>query len=168
LGTPRSVQNSYNFIINLLLSSALQRCSNPDLQRVITLLEKAILIAPYNTDVHLNLAHIYEKQKEEEKAVIEFNKTIELSKETVTLVSAHLGLMAIYEKRGDFGKANAEYDVVRKIYPGVDDLVKQAEIYHITPVPQYPGEPGKDDELHPYIEKRIKRVQKEIKKLSEE
>ncbi|MEW5766346.1 MAG: tetratricopeptide repeat protein [bacterium] len=43
----------------LLLSLALQKCPNPDLLRVVELLEKAVQVAPDNADVHLNLAQVY-------------------------------------------------------------------------------------------------------------
>lgn len=151
----------------LLLSLALQRRPNPDLSRAVGLLEKASQIAPDNADVHLNLAQVYDKLKEEEKAITEFNKTIELSNDPVILVSAHLGLMALYQKQGESAKAKEEYEAAYKIYPGVEEMIKQAEISHITPRPKYAGEKlrGKDG-LHPSHEERIKRLKEEIRKMS--
>lgn len=151
----------------LLLSLALQKRPKPDLLRIAGLLEKAAGIAPDNADVHLNLAQAYDKLKKEEDAITEFKKTIELSNDPATLVSAHLGLMAIYKKQGESAKAKEEYEAAYKIYPGVEEMIKQAEINHITPPPRYGGEGFREDDgLHPSHEERIKRLREEIRKMS--
>ena len=142
----------------LLLSLALQKRRNPGLKKAQALLEKASQIEPRNANVHLNLGQIYDKQKEEAKAVEVFHKTIELSNDPPTLVSAHLGLMAIYKRRGDSIKANEEHEAVLKIYPAIDDIIKQAEINRITPAPKY----MEGDRFHPHLEERIKRLREEI------
>jgi|GEM_PF-2670717 len=150
----------------LLLSLAIQKRPKPDLLRVAGLLEKANQIVPDNVDVHLNLAQVYGKLKKEEQAIAEFNKTIELSNDPATLVSAHLGLMSIYKRRGDSVKAKEEYEAAYKIYPGVKEMIKQAEISHITPPPRYAGEGFREDDgLHPSHEERIKRLREEIRKM---
>lgn len=150
----------------LLLSLALQKRPKPDLLRVAGLLEKANQVAPDNADVHLNLAQVYDKLKKEEKAITEFKKTIELSNDPAILVSAHLGIMAIYKRQGDSAKAKKEYDAAYKIYPGVEEMIKQAEISHITPPPRYAGEGFREgDGLHPSYEERIKRLREEIRKM---
>ena len=154
---------------HLLLSLALQKFPNPNLSQAAKLLENASELARDNADVRLNLAQIYDKLKKDDKAISEFKKTIELSDEPATLVSAHLGLMAIYKKQGELEKANEQYDAAYKIYPGVEEMIKQVEINRITPAPKYAGEEFRDGEgLHPTLEKRIKRAREEILKISGE
>lgn len=150
---------------SLLLALAFQKHPNPNLTEAAKLLERACELAPDNADVHLNLAQIYDRQKEHEKAIAEFDKAIELSDDPVTLISAHLGLMAIYEKQGESEKADEQYDAAYEIYPGVEEMIEQAEIQSITPSPKYVGEEFRDDEgVHPPLEKRIKRAREEMKK----
>jgi Tfp pilus assembly protein PilF len=154
----------------LLLSLALQRRVNPDLIRVLALLKKASRINPSNSNVHLNLAQVFFKLKEDENAINEFKTAIKLSDNKEILISAHLGLMAIYKKQNDSAKANEEYEKAFKIYPGVGEMLKQAEINNITPVPIYgdaSSEVKEQDGFHPSHEERIKRMQEEIRKLSE-
>lgn len=142
----------------LLLSLALQQGKNPDLKKAMELLEKASKIKPDNADVHLNFGQIYNKLMEEEKAIDEFSKAIELSNDPSTLLSAHLGLMAIYKRQGDLKKAQEEYEAACKIFPGVEKLIKQAEVDRITPTPKYPGEGG----FHPFPEERIKKIREKM------
>lgn len=159
--------NPYHIQAHLLLALALQRHPKPDLSRIAGLLENATQIAPDNADAHLNLAQVYEKLRNEEKSISEFNKAIELSNDPATLVSAHLGLMAIYKKQGQLAKAQKEYEAAYKIYPGVDEMIKQAEINQITPAPKYAGEEFRgEDGLHPSHEERIKRLREEIREMS--
>jgi len=151
----------------LLFSLALQKRPNPDLFKSAELLEKAILIAPNNADVSLNLAQVYDKLKKDQEAINKFEKAIELSNDPAILVSAHLGLMAIYNKQGESEKANKEYEAVYNLYPGVDGMLKQAEISNITPPPEYAGEGFREEDgLHPSLEERIKRLREEIRKIS--
>lgn len=161
--------DSFHIQAHLLLALALQRHPKPDLSRVAELLEKATQIAPNNADVHLNLAQVYDKLKEEEKAITEFNTTIELSNDPAILVSAHLGLMAIYKRQSQLAKAQEEYEAAYKIYPGVEEMIKQAEINRVTPPPKYAGEEFREgDGYYPSHEERIKRLREEIRKISEE
>lgn len=160
--------NPYHIQAHLLLALALQRHPKPDLSRVTGLLEKATRISPDNADAHLNLAQVYNKLKKEEQAITEFTRTIELSNDPATLVSAHLGLMAIYTKQGELGKANIEYEKARRISPEIDEIIKQAEINQMTLPPKYAGEEFRGgDGLHPSHEERIKRLQEEILKMLE-
>lgn len=153
----------------LLLATALQKCPEPDLTKVTTLLEKARQIAPENTDVHLHLGQVYTKTKKDEQAIREFNEVIASSNDEANLVSAHLGLMAIYQRRGEKVKAEKEYQAAYRIYPGVEEMLRQAEISRITPAPKYAGEDMRgDDGLHPTHEERIKRVGAGIDRLSAE
>jgi Tfp pilus assembly protein PilF len=156
----------YHIQGHLLLALALQRHPKPDLSRVTGLLEKATQIAPDNADAHLNLAQVYEKLKNEEKSISEFDKAIELSSDPATLVSAHLGLMAIYKRRGELEKSQREYGAAYKIYPGIDEIIKQAEINRITHI-EYAGEAFKEDGIHPSHEERIKLLREEIRKMLE-
>jgi tetratricopeptide (TPR) repeat protein len=148
----------------LLLSLALQQGKNPDLKKAMELLEKASKIEPNNADAHLNLGQIYNKLREGEKAKEEFSKVIELSNEPSVLLSAHLGLMAIYKKRGELQKAQEEYEAAYKIFPGVEEMIKQAEINRITPTPKYLGDNG----FHPYPEERIKKIREKMMNPGEE
>lgn len=153
---------------SLLLSLAYQKLPNPDLTNALLALKKASQTEPDNDDVHLNLAHVFSKSGNDDMAINEFNKTVELSNHPATLVSAHLDLMAIYKKRhGDLEKADYEYEQARKIYPDIDKLLRQAEINKMTPPPQCPGEECGEGGEHPLYKDRIKQAQEEIKKMLE-
>jgi len=153
----------------LLLSLAFQKLKKPKLIDAARLLESGSTIEPNNADIHLSLAQVYEELREDEKAISEFNHTVELSEDPATLISAHLGLMAIYKKSGQSEKANKEYEAAYKIYPGVEEIIKQAEISGITPAPRYAGDEFRhDDPLHPSLEERIRRAREEILKTSGE
>lgn len=150
----------------LLLSLAFQKLQKPDFTKALELLTKASQVEPDNADVHLNLAQVYDKLKNKNKAIDEFKKTIELSNEPATLVSAHLGLMAIYKRQGELEKTKEEYEAAYKIYPGIEEMIKQAEISRITREPEYAGEEFRgEDGLHPSLEERIKRLREELIKM---
>jgi len=149
----------------LLLSLAFQKLLQPNLTKAVVLLEKACQIEPDNGDIHLNLAQVYGELKDEDKAINEFKKTVELSNDPAILVSAHLGLMAIYIKRGESEKANEEYEAACKIYPGVKEMIRQVEINRLTHI-EYVGEEFREDGMHPPLVERIKRAQREIKRFS--
>lgn len=153
----------------LLLSLAYQKLPNPDFSKAAKLLENATKLSPDNADVHLNLAHIYNKLKEDTKAINEFNKAIELSDDEATLVSAHLGLTAVYKRRDELEKAEEQYNAAYKIFPGVEEMIKQAEIERITPAPRYVGGEFREDTgTHPSLETRIERAQQEVTKIKGE
>jgi Tfp pilus assembly protein PilF len=155
--------DSANVQVMCLLALAYQRRLPPSLDKAAGVLEKAAQIAPDDADVHLSLGQVDDKLKQENNAIAEFRRTIELSMDPATLVSAHLGLMAIYRRQGDSSNAKAEYDAAYAIYPGVEELIRQAEINRMTPVPTYVGEPaGRSDGLHPTLEERIQRLRKEL------
>lgn len=162
--------NSEHVQAHLLLSLALQKHPRPNLSRAAQLLENAVRISPQNAEAHLNLAQVYGKLGKSENSIAEFKSAIELSDDPAILVSGHLGLMALYKKRGELDKADEEYDAAYQIYPGVEDMIKQAEISRITPPPKYAGEGFRDDEsgLHPSLEKRIKQSREEIARISGE
>jgi len=154
---------------NLLLSLAYQKLPNPDLSEAAGLLENAAELAPDNADVHLNLAQIYDKLNEDTRAIREFNRAIELSDDGATLVSAHLGLMAVYKKQGELEKAEEQYNAAYRIFPGVEQMLKQAEIDRITPAPRYVGGEFREDTgTHPSLETRIERAQQEVSKMKGE
>lgn len=155
--------------IDALLLSALafQKLAIPDLTKSLELLKKASAIDPDNADVYLNLAQVHSKLTNDDEAIDGFNRAVELSNDSAILVSAHLALMAIYEKRGESEKAKKEYDAAHKIYPGIEEMIKQAEINRITPPPKYAGEGLREgDGLHPSYDKRIQQAIEEIKKLN--
>jgi len=160
------IDNS-NVKARLLLSSALQSQSEPDLPRICALLEKTIQIAPGNAIAHLNLAQVYDKLKKESKAIGEFEQVLELSDDSATLLSAHLGLMAIYKRQQKEEKANREYEKARRIYPGIDEMIRQAEISRLSPSPAYQGT-EKGDGIHPLPEERIRRLKKKFSGILEE
>jgi Tfp pilus assembly protein PilF len=154
---------------HLLLALALQKQPRPDLTRATDVLKEAVRIAPQNAQAHLNLAQVYDKLGKADKAVSEFQRTVELSDDPAVLVSAHLGLMALYKKQGDIDKADEQYDAARRIYPGVEDMIVQAEINRSTPPPVYPGDPRQEGKgLHPSLETRMKRAKEAISEMNGE
>jgi len=150
----------------LLLSLAFQKLPEPDFNKALEILKKASLIEPNNAYVHLNLAYIYDSLKNEKNTIQEFNQAIKLSNDPAILVSAHLGLMAIYKRQGDLEKANKEYEAAYEIYPDIKDILKEQDIYRITPPPKYDTLRYNGKGLHPSIEKRIKHARKVIEKLN--
>lgn len=154
---------------HLLLALALQKQPRPDLTRATALLERAVVLSPQDAQAHLNLAQVYDTLGESRKCVTEFQRAIELSDDPAVLVSAHLGLMALYQKQGELDKASEEYDAARTIYPGVEDMIAQAEINRSTPPPLYPGDPRKEGKgLHPSLETRMKRARGAISQMNGE
>lgn len=154
---------------HLLLSLALQKQAEPDLPRAAEVLEAAVQAAPDDADVHLNLAHVYDKLKENAKAIGEFEKVIELSNDPVTLVSAHLGLMAVYKRQGKSEDAAGHYRAAYDIYPGIEDMIRQAEVNRITPAPRYVGAEFREDTgTHPSLETRIERARQEVSRIQGE
>lgn len=149
----------------LLLSLAFQKVQPPNLTKALELLIEASDLEPDNAEVHLNLAQVYEKLENEEESISEFNEAIALSSDPATLVSAHLGLMAIYQERGETERADGEYKAAYEIFPGVKDIIEQAEINRGTTI-EYGGEEFRGDGFHPSLEERIRRSIKEIEKLS--
>ncbi|MFQ5750944.1 MAG: tetratricopeptide repeat protein [bacterium] len=111
----------------MLVSKALQNKLNPDLTRAAHLLQKTTELAPNYADAHLNLAHIYYEINEEDKAIYEFKQTLQLSNDPYTLLSAHLGLMAIYKNK-NLEKYYYYLEEAREIIgPQVDEWIKQVE-----------------------------------------
>jgi len=150
----------------LLLALALQKQPRPNMTRVTELLLRAVQIAPQNAQAHLNLAQVCDKRGQSERAVDEFQKAIALSNDQAILVSAHLGLMALYQRQGEGARADEEYEAACRIYPGVKDMIVQAEINRSTPPPQYPGDPRNDGQgLHPRLETRMKRAKEVISEM---
>jgi len=150
----------------LLLSLALQRKDKPDLKKALECLEQAREIEPENSDVFLNLGHLYAKRGQDQEAVVAFQKAIGLSGDQVGLVSARLALMAFYKKTGQKEKADEQYAQVKKIYPGIDDMMKQFEIRELTPAPQYGGDAFiEGDGIHPPMKERMRPQQEQIKEM---
>ncbi len=163
---------------HLLLALARQKDPNLDLSKTLALLEEAVEIAPNHADAHLNLAQVYDQLEEEDKAIREFNQALELSElpdDAMTLLSAHLGLMAIYTKRAqnyrnqnelekakkELGKAHYELEEASEIYPDIEEVLIQLDIADLTPPPEYAG----DSSVHPELEKRKKETEKLIEEL---
>ena len=157
---------------DLLLAVAWRRDVDPDslLKPILTCIAEAKEIdprsgLPYSTEGQVYLLYDFDFINAEKS----FNKAIELSNDQTTLVSAHLGLMAIYKKRGESKKSNEEYQKAALLNPDVEKITKEMDIDHITPAPYYAGKGLKEgDGLHPALEKRIKAIKKEILKLEEE
>jgi len=148
----------------LLSALAVRKQEKPDLKKALPLLKKAIQIAPDDGAVHLSLAQAYADTKSNDKAVLEFARAIRLSQDDAIAVSAHLGLIAIYEKQGKTEKAKKEYEAARTIFPGVDEIIKEAEIARLTPSPVYAGGGAEEGSYHPFLEDRIKHAEEEINK----
>jgi len=137
----------------------------PELFKSESLLTKALEIQPRNADAHLNLAHVLGKLGKEEQSIDEFNNAIEFTGDPTTLISAHLGLMAAYTRKGELGKADMEFEKAYEIYPGISDIIKRGKFETFTLPPKiFLG----DDDIHPSNEARIELLLKEIEKLSGE
>jgi Tfp pilus assembly protein PilF len=150
----------------LLLSLALQKQPRPDMTRVTELLHRAVQVSPRNAQAHLSLAQVCDKRGQSERAADEFRTAIALSNDQAILVSAHLGLMALYKKQGEMARADEEYEAACRIYPGVKDMIVQAEINRSTPPPRYPGDPRHDGKgLHPRLETRMERAKEAISEM---
>lgn len=148
----------------LLLSYAYNQLLEPELSKSEILLRKALEIEPNNPDVHLSLAQVLEKLGKGDESIKEFNQAINFTDDPTILLSAHLGLMAAYKRKGDIVKADKEYQIAYKIYPGIKGIIEKGEIDSFTPPPQIPF----GDEMHPSDQERIKLLLKEIEKLSGE
>jgi Tfp pilus assembly protein PilF len=149
-------QHSSQLKIMMLLAVALQKLPQPDLHRAKTLLCQADRLTPQNADVHLLLGQLYSKTKNESLALSEFKRTLSLSRDPATLVPAHLGLMAIYQRRKQTAEAQQEYNAAIKLAPEIKDIIQQEEIRQVTPAPVFVGGEGG---THPMLEERIKRLQ---------
>lgn len=149
----------------LLAALAIRKGKKPDPKKAVSLLEKAVRIAPDDAGVHLELAQAYAEKGAQTLAEREFESAINLSRDDAILVSAHLGLMAIYEKKGDVEKAEKEYETAKTIFPGVDEMIKQAEIARLSPSPVYAGGgASQEGSYHPFLEDRIKDAEEAIDK----
>jgi tetratricopeptide (TPR) repeat protein len=153
---------------HLLLALTLQKQAKPDLRRAMAISKEAVDLAPKNADARLALAQVYNSVKEYDEAAAEFTRAIELSKEPETLVSAHLGLMAIHKRQGKQKEADDHYRQARRIYPSVDELIQEAEIRRITPPPRYVGDEYEEEGgFHPGLDERAKRAQREADRVKE-
>ncbi len=153
----------------LLLSLALQKRTKPELKKAVEILDRALQIDPDNDNVHLNLGQDYYRLGESQKAIEEFGKAIGLSKDTAVLISAHLGLVALYKEQGDSAGANQQYETACEIYPELKEILRQAEINKICPAPRYAGEEFREEDgIHPPLEERIRKALEEIGKSSGE
>jgi Tfp pilus assembly protein PilF len=149
----------------LLSALTVRKQKKPDLKKALSLVEKAVGIAPDDGAVRLNLAEVYTEMGSDDKAEREFKNAINLSRDDAILVSAHLGLMAVYEKKGDAEGAGREYDAAKAIFPGVDEIIKRAEIARLSPSPVYAGSPASQEgSYHPFLEDRIKHAEEAIDK----
>lgn len=149
----------------LLFAIAVQKRNVPDFAQAVRLLEEAVTLDPAKADAHLSLAHAYDKLGKTGSAIVEFQKAAQLSHDPAVSVSTHLGLMAVYQRAGDVARAKAEYDAAYAIYPGVEEMIRQAEIRRVTPPPAYgAGHLQDEDGLHPPFLERIKRAQDELRK----
>lgn len=148
----------------LLLASTLLKASKPDFSRIVLLLEKAGRIAPQNADVHLQLAQAYTHLEKENEAEEAFKKASNLSESPTVLLSAYLGLMAIYKDRGQDAEANEFYQKALAIYPDIKGMLKQADINLMAEGPQYQGS-LKGDGVHPLPEDRARRLKEKFPEL---
>jgi Tfp pilus assembly protein PilF len=162
--------DSRNIEAHLLLALTLQKRRNPGLVEIADLLARASRIDPENVNVHLSLAQVYYKLGRNEKAQDEFNRAIDLSQDPAVVVSARLGLAAIFESQGDSEEARKQYEAAREVYPELEEIIKQAEIDRVCPAPRYAGDEFRDDQdgLHPQLEERIKKALEEINQTSGE
>jgi len=139
-----------------LLAVALQKLPHPDFGKARILLCEAVRLAPEDAGVHLLLGQLYIRMEEESLALSEFQQALKLSRAPATLVPAHLGLMALYQKRGQAVEAQQEFAAACKLAPEIKGIMEQEEIRQVTPAPIFV-----DDEsgTHPSLEERIKNLQ---------
>jgi len=71
----------------------------------------------------------------------------------------------VYKRNGELENAKEEYEAAYKIYPGVEEMIKQAEIDRITRTPEYAGRELREGGSHPSHEERIKQLLEEIRKV---
>ena len=83
-----------------------QRADPPTLQRVETLLTKAITIDPHCVDAYLQLGILYSSQHNYEKAIGFYTKAIELDPQSG---EAHYRLAVAYDRTGEPQKAKREF-----------------------------------------------------------
>jgi len=152
----------------VLAAYAIEAQPKPDLPKAITLLQQAVRLRPEYAQAHLSLAQSYAKMELNRQAVAEYENTIKLTRDPAARLSAHLGLMAVYQKTGNSEKADKEYESARRIYPTIDDLIKDVEISRLTPVPRYGAEGyrGEEDLIHPPLMDRMRKVREEINRSS--
>jgi predicted Zn-dependent protease len=150
--------------IHLLLADALSRGPRPELVRARQVLEGAARLAPLDGDVQLRLAHVCEHLKDDARATEAFERSAEVADNDVTKVAAYLGLVGLYRRRGDEQRARSAHEAARRVYPGVDDLLRTIEIRRLVPPPQYRGgHVGESaDGSHPPLEDRIRQVREHI------
>jgi tetratricopeptide (TPR) repeat protein len=152
----------------LLLASIYQsRSKEEDKSKATTLLEKAVLMFPANGEVHLNLGNLYIDIEENAKAILEFQKALDLTSDPMIQLSAHLGLGACYNKSGDVARATMHHRAAKAIYPAINEILIQAEISKQTPPPTFRGQ-HRTRSAHPLLDNRIKRVLEEISQTSGE
>lgn len=149
----------------LLSVLTVRKQEKPNSKKALSLLEKAVQVSPDDGAVHLSLAQTYADMRLNDKATLEFARAIRLSQDDAITVSAHLGLMAIHERQGKTEKAKKEYEVARAIFPGVDEIIKEAEIARLTPSPVYTGGDSNGEYYHPFLQDRIKHAEEEIDKM---
>jgi tetratricopeptide (TPR) repeat protein len=157
-----------NLSARMVLAIAYQRRDRPNLVRAAQLLEEARQMAPQRADIHLNLGQVYQAMNKPDQAIREFHQAMQLTKEPEPVIAALLGLTALYQSQGDQKQAHEALETARRIYPGIDEVIKERQILKKTPPPVYAGGDvtGRDG-THPHHEERAKRAKEKIQKLKE-
>ena len=152
--------------VRLLLCSVLQKTPNPDWKRIENLLRETVELDPQRGDMQLYLGNVLTQCDKDADALECFILAEERSQDPAILVAAYLEQAAILQKQGHKDAAAECMSKAMAIYPGVDDLVRDAEIQKLCPQPQYGGVPGYETELstHPQLERRIQLLREQIEK----
>lgn len=90
--------------------------------------KRGLCCAPSSRQCWLSVGQYFRRNEEYKSAIDSFKAAVKLSNDPWVTVSAHLGLMAIYRNLGDTENAVLRYEAAREIYPGIDDMLKKAEI----------------------------------------
>lgn len=161
-------QDPKNVRVRLVLAVAYQRQDRPNLERVAQLLEEARRLAPQQADIRLNLGQVYQSMNKPDLAVPEFNCAMELTRDPDIIIAALLGLTAHYQRQGDEKRAQQALEAAKRIYPGIEEVLKERQILKKAPPPVYAGSDVKGEEgVHPHHEVRAKRAREKIQQLRE-
>lgn len=152
--------------VRLLLASVLQRTPAPDWTRIRRILEQATRIDPELGDAHLYLGQALAQQKINDAALRELGLAEANSKDPAICVAAYLEMVGILQEKGAKDEADAYLQKAKAIFPGVEELLKEAEIRKACPSPQYAGPAGYtgDTTTHPQLEKRVQLLREQIER----
>lgn len=154
--------------LHLVLATALQRPPANDTPRAARILREAVRLAPSNAKAYLHLGYAYDRAGLANQSLAAFEKSLALSNDPGTRLSAHMGLLAASRKKGDELAAESHMKAIREIYPGIDDDLLRLEIQNRGPqLENAGGMEAESSATHPAFDKRLAAVMERIKQTSE-